>query len=132
MTRAPRLVLCLLLVLLQVLTPWVHAHTGKAAGGFLHLPGLEKLAAPAEGCGLDEARPEGSGVLIAVQSGCREAVCRIRLPAPALPLPAPPVFASARAAAAFRPDVYRGAPGASSAGRHDAPPRAPPGLVRLA
>ncbi|SMF97028.1 hypothetical protein SAMN02949497_4444 [Methylomagnum ishizawai] len=46
MTRVPRTVLFPLLVLMQLIAPWVHAHAFDPVGGgegFLHLPGLEFL-----------------------------------------------------------------------------------------
>lgn len=46
MTRVPRAVLFPLLVLMQFIAPWVHAHAFDPVGGgegFLHLPGLEFL-----------------------------------------------------------------------------------------
>lgn len=68
MIRAPRLVLCILLVLTQVLAPWVHAHMGVETGGFLHLPGLEMAAKTAPGCAA-EASPGDRDVIVVMQAG---------------------------------------------------------------
>jgi hypothetical protein len=44
MRRSRSTVINLALILMQVLAPWVHAHTGGETMGFLHVPGLERLA----------------------------------------------------------------------------------------
>lgn len=67
MIRAPRLVLCILLVLTQVLAPWVHAHLGVETGGFLHLPGLEMAAKTDPGCA--DASPGDRDVIVGMQAG---------------------------------------------------------------
>lgn len=46
MTRLTQHALYLLLVLMQTIAPWVHAHTGTETGGILHLPGLEFFSGP--------------------------------------------------------------------------------------
>ena len=137
MTSAPRYFLCLLLMWLQVLSPWVHAHTGEETGGFLHVPGLEKLAQPAGGCTLEEGRRDPSGVLVAMQSGARASASPLRPgPGPVI-LPPPPAPAPAGAGPLptleFRTAPGQGPPpGNASPVYPDAPPRAPPAACRTA
>ncbi|MGZ8248889.1 hypothetical protein [Methylomagnum sp.] len=69
MTRAPRLALCLLLVLMQLLAPWVHAHTGAETGGFMHLPGLEAFVDSEEGYATARLARDGLDVIVGVQAG---------------------------------------------------------------
>lgn len=69
MTLAPRLVLCCLLVLMQILAPWVHAHTGTETGGFLHLPGLESFVETGKGCAAADALAGDMDVIVGVQAG---------------------------------------------------------------
>lgn len=68
MSRAPRLPLFLLLILLQALAPWVHAHAGAELGGGLHLPGLENLARQG---GAASVGAEGADRIIVLEAGIR-------------------------------------------------------------
>lgn len=47
MSRSPPRCIHLMLILLQFLAPWVHAHTGGETLEFFHVPGLERLASAA-------------------------------------------------------------------------------------
>jgi hypothetical protein len=69
MTRASRLALYALLVLMQILAPWVHAHTGRETGGFLHLPGLESLAGSGKGYAVADLQAGTADVIVGVQAG---------------------------------------------------------------
>lgn len=127
MTRAPRLVLCCLLVLMQILAPWVHAHTGAETGGFLHLPGLESFAEAGTGCAAADALPGDMDLIVAVQAGVWDQSKLIQpdpgQPDHALP-PSEPAPASVRPAHALplatAPPVPRPVP------RYGSRPRAPP------
>ena len=68
MRRSRSTVINLALILMQVLTPWVHAHTGGETMGFLHVPGLERLAygAPAV---TDEAVADPADIIVGVPVG---------------------------------------------------------------
>jgi hypothetical protein len=72
MALVSRNVFFILLVLMQVIAPWVHAHTGRETGGFWHVPGLEFLTGPGKGYAHFTGRPDGEGVLVGVQSGLRD------------------------------------------------------------
>lgn len=69
MTRVPRLSLYALLVLMQLLAPWVHAHTGTETGGFLHLPGLESLAKSGEAHAAAGLQAGMADLIVGVQVG---------------------------------------------------------------
>lgn len=69
MIRAPRLALSLLLVLMQCLAPWVHAHTGGETGASPHLPGLEFLAGVVKECAAADSRPDHPDLIVGVQAG---------------------------------------------------------------
>lgn len=70
MTRAPRLAVYALLVLMQILAPWVHAHTaGRETGGFLHLPGLESLAKSGKAYATADLPAGLADVIVGVQAG---------------------------------------------------------------
>lgn len=130
MTRAPRLALYALLVLMQILAPWVHAHTGRETGGFLHLPGLESLAKSGKAYGAVDLQAGLADVIVGVQAGFPDggpgAQCSPDshgLP-PALP---PPAFAFAprpRLAGGLFPTETP--PPRFRFSRHDFAPRAPP------
>jgi hypothetical protein len=130
MTPAPRILLCLLLVWLQVLSPWVHAHTGAETGGGLHMPGLERLGLPAPGCAAGAARPDASGLLVAVPSGALTALGSLRPATGLVVAPPPPAPRAAVLAAVIGPErpAERGLPPGRDAPGHpdDSPPRAPP------
>lgn len=61
-----------MLVLSQILIPWVHAHTGTepAGAGVLHLPGLEWMSARSDDAGIT-GQPvfQANDVIIGVQAG---------------------------------------------------------------
>lgn len=127
MTRAPRLVLCCLLVLMQILAPWVHAHTGAETGGFLHLPGLESFAETGKGCAAADALPGDLDLIVGVQAGVWDQSKLIQSdpgqPDHALP-PAEPAPASARPDHALPPAAAPPAP--RPVPRYCSRPRAPP------
>ncbi|CAI8888244.1 conserved protein of unknown function [Methylocaldum szegediense] len=54
---------------MQVIAPWVHAHTGTETGGFLHVPGLEFLSKATETSAQADAPPLDHDVIIGVQAG---------------------------------------------------------------
>lgn len=128
MTRAPRLALYVLLVLMQIIAPWVHAHTGAETGGFLHLPGLEFLAKGGEDWGAAGTPPGGTDVIVSVPAGVWDGAGAAGFSPdnpdpPYLPAAAPP----------FSPQPVAGCPRYIEAppplfhlSRHDANPRAPP------
>lgn len=68
MSRPRSIFLCLLLILVQLLSPWVHAHTGGETGGQLHMPGLERLHGP-KSAFTDEADASVMDILVGVQAG---------------------------------------------------------------
>jgi hypothetical protein len=124
MSRAPRLPLFLLLILLQALAPWVHAHAGTEAAGGLHLPGLEHLARQD---GAASIRAETTDRIVALEAGIRPAAapgrtslsdCHALPPARLMALGPPPVLG--HAAVPALPAGYRRAP------FRPAQPRAPP------
>lgn len=135
MTRALRLVLFFLLVSMQILAPWVHAHTGTETGGFLHWPGLESLAKIGKACeGAD--RPHGvADVIIGMQVGVpdsgqvgQSSPDGLHHPPILLPMSVslvPPLsFAGHRARVETPPPRFRFS-------RHDFASRAPPKSPRL-
>lgn len=67
--QLPRAALLVLLALMQVIAPWVHAHTGTETGGFLHVPGLEFLSKAGETSAQADAPPLDHDVIIGVQAG---------------------------------------------------------------
>jgi hypothetical protein len=101
MTRVPRLALYALLVLIQVLAPWVHAHTSRETGGFLHMPGLETLAHSGKAFAAEDFQAGGADVIVGMQAGVPHGGSEAQCPSdsrghsPALPaslialLPAP-------------------------------------------
>jgi len=58
-----------LLTLMQVIAPWVHAHTGGETGGFLHVPGLEFLAKGEKVLAQLDTSPIDQDVIVGVQAG---------------------------------------------------------------
>jgi hypothetical protein len=125
MIRVPRLVLCILLVLTQVLAPWVHAHLGVETGGFLHLPGLEMAAKTDPGCA--DASPGDRDVIVGMQAGVWDQSKLVRSDpgqpdhalAPAEPAPASVRPDHAQPLATAPPVPY-------PASRYRSHPRAPP------
>ena len=61
-----------LLILIQLFSPWVHAHTGCETGGVLHIPGLERMQGPA-----DVTTAQAADMLIGVQSGIEQTDYRL-------------------------------------------------------
>jgi hypothetical protein len=126
MIRVPRLALYILLVLTQILAPWVHAHTGEETGGFLHVPGLEALADSGRNCTAADMPSSGMDVIVGVQAGLwnRSGLTQFdRQDQPWLPPPVPALSPSnlpAGLAAAEAPPPLLRLP------RHDTHPRAPP------
>lgn len=68
MSRPRSLFLCLLLILVQLLSPWGHAHTAGETGGQLHIPGLERLHGQKSALS-DEAAASATDILVGVQAG---------------------------------------------------------------
>ena len=68
MNRLRSIFLCSLLILVQLLSPWVHAHTGGETGGALHIPGLERLHGPKSALS-DETDASATDILVGVQAG---------------------------------------------------------------
>jgi hypothetical protein len=128
MTRTPRLVLCTLLLMMQVIAPWVHAHTGAETGGFLHLPGLEFLGKDGKDRVAVGSLPEGTDMIVSVQAGVWDsAEATQSLPDNPEPpyLPAPPPVFFPQPMVGQLPDT-RGPPPLFRLSRHDIHPRAPP------
>jgi hypothetical protein len=88
MIRFPRLPLYTLLILMQMLAPWVHAHMGQETGGSWHLPGLEGLVA-----GGDKAFEAANGaagfpdLIVAMPVGVTDAGQNAKLPPASLDQP---------------------------------------------
>lgn len=123
-----RFALCAVLALMQMLAPWVHAHTGVETGRFLHLPGLEFLAGTDKGCAAADAQPDGADLIVGLQAGPCKGSESIR-PAPErLPQPYPPPASSAVLPRLPAADASVGEipPPCLELLRHDARPRAPP------
>lgn len=57
-----------LLCLFQILSPWVHAHTGEERGVRLHVPGLEKLLPHDQGFSAQKW-DLASDLIVSVQAG---------------------------------------------------------------
>ena len=68
MSRPRSIFPCLLLIIIQLLLPWVHAHTGGETGGQLHIPGLERLHGQKSALS-DEADASARDILVGVQAG---------------------------------------------------------------
>lgn len=117
-----------MLVLTQMLMPWVHAHTGVEKGGFLHVPGLEFLAETGKGCAAADAQPGGAGLIVGVQVGHWNGSESVRFAPDRLIQPYPPPTVPA-----VFPKLPAGDLAVSEVSsfpfglfRHDARPRAPP------
>lgn len=128
MTRAPRLVLCTLLLMMQIIAPWVHAHTGAETGGFLHLPGLESLGKGGKDLAAAGLLPGGTDMIVSVQAGVWDSAEA----AQSLPDNPEPPYLSHTPFVFFPlptlgqlPDT-RGPPPLFRFSRHNAHPRAPP------
>lgn len=67
MSRLRPALLHLALILMQFLSPWVHAHAAAETSGFLHLPGLESLTTRASD--VSSAAPAGSDRVVVMQAG---------------------------------------------------------------
>ncbi len=76
MSRPCSLLLCPLLILIQLLSPWVHAHTGCETGERLHIPGLEQLRGPGA-VSAAQADLHAADTLVGVQAGIEQ--CGFRL-----------------------------------------------------
>ncbi len=76
MSRPRSILVCMLLILIQLLSPWVHAHTGYETGGVLHIPGLERLRAPEAGP-TAQADLYAADTLLGVQSGIEHSSYRL-------------------------------------------------------
>lgn len=61
-----------LLILIQLFSPWVHAHTGCETGGVLHIPGLERMQGQA-----DTTSAQAADMLVGVQSGIEQTDYRL-------------------------------------------------------
>lgn len=69
MDRYRSILLSLNLMLMQVISPWVHAHVGQETGGFLHLPGLERIKAVDTETALPELAAIDADVIVVMQTG---------------------------------------------------------------
>ena len=71
MDRYRSILLSLNLMLMQVISPWVHAHVGHETGGFLHLPGLERIKAvdTETETALPEVAAIDADVIVVMQAG---------------------------------------------------------------
>jgi hypothetical protein len=76
MSRPRSILVCLPLILIQLLSPWVHAHTGCETGGLLHIPGLERLRASEAGP-TAQADLYAADTLVGVQSGIENSSYRL-------------------------------------------------------
>jgi hypothetical protein len=54
---------------MQVIAPWVHAHTGNETGGFLHVPGLEFFSKTGKAAIQAYVPPLDRDIIIGVQAG---------------------------------------------------------------
>ena len=80
--RLRNLLLTIILVLIQVLVPWVHAHTGTETGGGLHMPGLESMGS-SDPAYTSDASAYQTDVIVAVQFGIqktKKAVSQVSAP----------------------------------------------------
>lgn len=125
MIRAPRLAALLLLVLMQILAPWVHAHTGMERGGFGHLPGLEFLHETSDGY---TPADTGHDWIVGVQAGKwdrADASTRVS-PAPEFPALPPKAFSIPAEPPMSRARAMEVPPPSAPPRRHSGGPRAPP------
>ncbi|CAL1240083.1 hypothetical protein [Candidatus Methylocalor cossyra] len=126
MTRCPRFAVFLVLALMQMLAPWVHAHTGLERGGFLHLPGLENLARrSADDCAAAASQADQRDLIVAMQAG------RWDRPAEApdrsdLPQGLPPAFSASLAGPTIALPVAGRRWWPPRIAGHEGQPRAPP------
>jgi hypothetical protein len=131
MSRPRFCFIALALVLMQILAPWVHAHTGgETMGGFLHLPGLEFLDKADAGYASQD-RAAAMDVIVGVQTGIQPSDSGFKFtpdsgsvlsPVPAHLPTQPHVRAQAMARAGLPvilPAVFR----------YGAPPRASPAVL---
>jgi len=131
MDRYRSILLSLSLMLMQVFSPWVHAHVGQETGGFLHLPGLERIKAVDTETMLPELAAIDADLIVVMQIGMEPGGSPLSDGAHAdpaglaaivrlTPPPASPVSERSRPAM-----IETGAP--LSLWRCGAPPRASPG-----
>ena len=76
MSRHRSLFLCPLLILIQLLSPWVHAHTGCDTGEPLHIPGLERLRGP-EAISMPQTDLSAADTLVGIQAGIQQSGFRL-------------------------------------------------------
>jgi len=115
-------------MLMQVIAPWVHAHTGGETGGFLHLPGLEFLSKSGETSARADAPPLDQDVIISVQAGFwgeagKAKFSPIADDQPCLPSVAASIRRSQRIAT---PSLVEESPSPGSCFYRNTAPRAPP------
>ena len=130
MDRYRSILLSLTLMLMQVLSPWVHAHVGQETGGSWHLPGLERINALETESAMPVMAEVDPDVIVVMQTGTESGCVLLRDAhhAEALGLPVhaglnPPPFSVAGQAsspmgeALIKPPIWRSG----------TPPRASPG-----
>lgn len=69
MDRHRSILLSLTLMLMQVLSPWVHAHVGQETGGSWHLPGLERINAVETETAMPVMADVDADLIVVMQTG---------------------------------------------------------------
>ncbi|MBP1152876.1 MULTISPECIES: hypothetical protein [Methylocaldum] len=127
-TLASRTILLVLLTLMQVIAPWVHAHTGGETGGFLHVPGLEFLSKSGETSVQADAPPLDQDVIISVQAGFWGEAGKAKFSPIADDQPCLPSIAASirRSQLIATPSLVEESPSPDSCFYRNTAPRAPP------
>ncbi|MGX2038683.1 hypothetical protein ACWJKU_00905 [Methylocaldum sp. MU1018] len=126
-TPVPRLILLTLLTLMQVIAPWVHAHTAGETNAFLHMPGLEFLSKSGKNLVQADVSPLDQDIVVGIQAGLRGEIDKAGLlpgadDQPCLPAAAAPV----RRPPAADPPFFGESPPPPPHFYRNAAPRAPP------
>ena len=78
MDRYRSILLSLTLMLMQVLSPWVHAHVGQETGGSWHLPGLERINALETESAMPVMAEVDADVIVVMQTGTESGYVLLR------------------------------------------------------
>lgn len=98
MIRALRILAALLLAILQLCSPWVHAHSGQETGAAWHMPGMEALGLGQRACPAAIAGSDGlamADMIVTIGAGCETKADRLApiqpfaQASPPLPVPSP-------------------------------------------
>jgi hypothetical protein len=134
MFRPPKLTLYALLALMQIIAPWVHAHTGAETGSGWHIPGLEFLSKDGQSFSTAGESTYVMDRIVGIPAGVWSPASLLKISATdGTPAAVLPVRVEALQPHSFTVPISRAPPALprSALPRHDAVPRAPPSLFRI-